>query len=191
MRPSRLMTSDAVHRRQAGIVLFEGMTMFGSFRFKAALLSAAVLFAAGCDKSGTELAVRTSSTGSAGRAAPADEPGKNLVGTWEATEDDVYDKNGPSRTTVEFKADGRMSFKTGPVEMNGSWKVAKEEGKVLTVDTEMMVPDSGGKREKNSDKKTFVITFENENTVVMTPTGKKDPMTLKRKKVTASASGPA
>src|SRR6476646_8962397 len=97
--------------------------MLRPLRFRAVLLSSAVLFAAGCDKSGTTLAVKNSSTGSGGLATPAHEPGKKLVGTWEATEDDVFDKNGPSRTTVEFKADGKMSFKMGPVEMNGSWKV--------------------------------------------------------------------
>jgi hypothetical protein len=156
--------------------------MFRSFRFSALFLSSAVLFATGCDKSGTTLAAKSSSTGSGGQATPADEPGKKLVGTWEATEDDVYDKNGPSRTTVEFKADGKMSFKMGPVEMNGSWKVAKEEGKVLTLDTEMMMPGLGGKGENKSDKKAIIITFENDNTIVMTTTEKKDPMMLKRKK---------
>ena len=69
----------------------------------------------------------------------------------------------------------------GPFDMDGTWKVAKEEGKTLTIDTEMMLPDFGGKGEAKSDKKTFTITFETDNTIVITSPDKKAPKTLKRK----------
>jgi hypothetical protein len=45
----------------------------------------------------------------------------------------------------------------------------------------MSFTDGGGKGEGKLDKKTFSITFDNDNTITMTPTDKKDPMTLKRK----------
>ena len=86
----------------------------------------------------------------------------------------MKDKDGkPATITVVFKADGKLAITMGPFDLIGTWKLTKEDGKALTIDTEMTLPDFGGKGENKSDKKVFSITFENDNTIVMTPTEKK------------------
>jgi hypothetical protein len=177
------MSPGVVHLGRIGFVTLEESTMFRSLRFSAVLLSSAIVFAAGCEKSGV------SGTGASGGTQPgagkADGAGKKLVGTWEGTDEDMKDKDGkPLTVTLEFKADGKMAIKMGgPFDMDGTWKVAKEEGKTLTVDTEMTFPDFGGKGPGKSDKETLTIAFENDNTIVITHSEKKGPkpQTLKRK----------
>ena len=157
--------------------------MFRSLRFNAVLLSSAIVFAAGCEKSSTTGSGGGGSGGTPPRAGKTDDgAGKKLVGTWEGTDESMPDKDGkPVTVTFEFKADGKMAINMGPFDLTGTYKVTKEDGKTLTVDTEMSLPDLGGKGAGNSDKKVFTITFENDNTIVMTPTDKKDPKTFKRK----------
>jgi hypothetical protein len=143
-------------------------------RFKLLLICTALGIAAGYESNGTV------------SGAPIKEGegySKKLVGTWEGTDEDMKDKEGkPGVISVEFETDGKLKISVGPFDLTGTWKVAKENGKTLTVDTEVSFPDFGGKGESKSDKKTFSITFENDNTIVMSPTDKKDPKTLKRKK---------
>ena len=143
--------------------------MSTSWRAGAVLLGV-VLVTAGCDKSGT--------TPLAGK--PGDETyAKKLVGTWEGSEDGP---KGKETVTVEFKADGAMKFIMGPFDMTGTYKVTKEEGKTVTIDSEMTLGGlEGVKDAPKPDKKTFTVTFEDANTMVMSPTDKKDPKTFKRK----------
>jgi hypothetical protein len=148
--------------------------MYLASRFKVLLMSAAVVFAIGCDKSG--------SSGSAAPGKGGDTYVKKLVGTWEGTDDDMKDKDGkPVTMTVEFKADGKLSMKFGPFDLTGTYKVIAEDGKTLNVDTEMSLADLPADQAGKPDKKTFAIKFENDNTIQMMPTDKKDVKTLKRK----------
>jgi hypothetical protein len=133
------------------------------------LLGVAVV-SVGCDKSGS----------TAGK--PADETySKKLVGVWEGTEEGAKGDK-PETVTFEFKADTGLRVAAGPIELTGTWKVVKEEGKTLTVDTEMSFPPLGDpKAAPKPDKKTLSVTFEDANTIVVTPTDKHDPKKLKRK----------
>jgi hypothetical protein len=113
--------------------------------------------------------------------------GKKLVGTWEGGGDDGTPLGKLSAMTVEFKADGGLKVAMGPIELTGTYKVVKEDGKVLTVDSEMSFAGFGeikveGKDKEKTDKKTFTITFEDDDTITMNPTDKPDPKKLKRKK---------
>src|SRR4051812_34189678 len=112
------------------------------------VLFAVAIAAAGCDKSGT--------TG----AKPADETyAKKLVGVWEGTPEGMgggKDGEKEVRIAVEFKADGSVKMAMGPFESAGTWKVTKEEGKTVTVDTETSDPlAEPGKGPAKSQKKTF------------------------------------
>jgi hypothetical protein len=114
--------------------------------------------------------------------------GKKLVGTWEASapsgENNPFAKLGSM--TVEYKADGGLRIAMGPIEMTGTYKVVKEDGKVVTVEAEM----TGGKmgdlkmdpKDKGESKQTFTVTFEDDDTITMDPKDKPEPMKLKRKK---------
>jgi hypothetical protein len=149
--------------------------MYIASRVKVILLCAAVVGAVGYDP--------FSATVFGAPQKNADGFSKKLVGIWEGTDDDFKDKDGKGGVvTVEFKADGKLKINLGPFDLTGTYKVAKEDGKTLTVDTEVSLAGFPGKGESKSDKKTFSITFENDNTIVMSPTDKKDPKTLKRKK---------
>ena len=142
-----------------------------------ALLTAAfgTIAAAGCEKNGT------SATGGPGKAAE-ETYAKKLVGIWEGTEE-VKEGEKPEPVTVEFKADGGFKVTMGPFDLTGTWKQTKEEGKTVTVDTEVSFPGFGEKKGPGkSDKKVFSIVFEDANTIVMTEVGgKPDPKKLKRK----------
>ena len=144
-------------------------------RFTALMLGAAVLFAAGCDKS--------SSTGTGAGSGGQGGTKSKLVGTWEGSDDDMKGKDGkPATVTVEFKADGSITVAMGPIDMKGTWKMTKEEGKTMTIDTEMTMPGFEDPKAPSKPKHTvFTITFEDANTIEMTPTDKKDPKKLKRK----------
>jgi hypothetical protein len=145
--------------------------MLRTWRFVAVLLGVA-LGSAGCDKSGS------SSSGK-----PADETyGKKLVGVWEDTSEDSKGAKGESMT-MEFKADGAFKVSMGPVDLiTGTWKVAKEEGKTVTVDTEAAFAGFGEiKGQGKTEKKTLSAVFEDANTVVISQTGDK-PKTTKFKR---------
>jgi hypothetical protein len=111
---------------------------------------------------------------------------KKLVGTWEGTEDML----GKSETvTFEFKPDGGLRLALGPFEMTGTYKVAKEDGKTVTLDTEMTGLNIGGKTlgdektKTKGDKKTITVVFEDADTISVTsPDGKQETKKLKRKK---------
>ena len=139
-----------------------------SWRVAGGLLGV-VFLAAGCEKSSTT------------SGKPGDETyAKKLVGVWEGTEEGP--KAGkPETVTVEFKADNTMKIAMGPFEMKGTWKVAKEEGKTVTIDTEVTLDIPELKDKQKADKKTFTVTFDDENNITMTPTDKADPKKLKRK----------
>ena len=120
--------------------------------------------------------VRVTTEAAPGR--PVDSGAANrLVGTWESIEE--AKKGGPDENaTVEFKADGGMKIVMGPFEMTGTWKMAKDEGKTVTIDTDVTMKGLG---EGKSDKKSFKITFDDANTMTMTPTDKPDPKKFKKK----------
>jgi hypothetical protein len=156
-----------------------------SCRVNLVALGLCIVLAAGCEKSGT---TGGSGTGSAATGAPAPAKGggdeaysKKLVGVWEGKED----LGGKEETaTMEFKGDGTMSITMGPFELAGTWKLVKEDGKTLTVDTALTpkgFPDPKG--EGKPDKKSFSIVFDNADTITMSKLeGKSDAKTFKRKK---------
>jgi hypothetical protein len=122
-------------------------------------------------------------------ASGCSEPyGKKLVGTWEGTEQPPG--GGKAEViTFEFKADGTMRLAGGPIELTGTYKVVKEDGKTLTLDTEVTGLNIGGqtlgdeKAKPKGDKKTLTVVFEDDDTIVMTPAdGKQEAKKLKRKK---------
>lgn len=145
--------------------------MCKSWRVVGVLVAAAVA-AAGCDKSGT--------TG----PKPADETyAKKLVGVWEGAEEDAKGPKGESMT-MEFKADGGFKVSLGPADLiTGTWKVVKEEGKTVTVDTEAAFAGVGDlKGSGKAEKKTLTAVFEDANAVVISQGGDNPkPTKFKRK----------
>jgi hypothetical protein len=142
---------------------------------RAAALAALIgLAAVGCDKA--------ASTGTSGAGKPAEESySKKLVGVWEGEPEKLGDKD--LTMTIEFKADNTFKMAAGPFEFPGTWKVAKEDGKTVTIETEVEDPFGAGKDKKASPKKdTFTIAFEDANTMTMSKDGPKpDPKKMKRK----------
>lgn len=154
-----------------------------SMRICAVMLGLCFVLATGCDKSGTTSGGGTNTSGSAPSKVGGGEDtyAKKLVGVWEGTED----LGGKSETvTIEFKDGGGFRVAMGPLEMKGTWKLVKEEGKNVTVDTEVTLEGFGdAKAPAKPDKKTILVAFEDADTVVMSKTGDKpDPKKLKRKK---------
>jgi hypothetical protein len=154
-----------------------------SMRICAIALGLGIALTVGCDnKSGST----SSGAVSGSPAAPSkggggdDGYGKKLVGVWEGKEK-FGDKE--ETMTVEFKSDGSMKMTMGPFDMKGTYKVVKEEGKTVTIDTEMSIEGFGdAKAPPKTDKKTLTATFEDANTVVLQKVGEKpDPLKLKRK----------
>lgn len=141
-------------------------------------LGLAAAWMTGCDKSATTPAGGTATT-TAAPGKPADSgAGNKLVGVWESVEEPK--KGGADeKSTVEFKADGEINIAMGPFEMTGTWKQTKDEGKTITIDTE--VTPKGFDKAK-SDKKSFKIVFDDSDSMTMTPTDKPDPKKFKRKK---------
>jgi hypothetical protein len=153
-----------------------------STRINAVALAFCIIVAAGCEKSGTSGGSGTVYTPSSTSVKGAGDEAysKKLVGVWEGKED-VGGKD--ADVTVEFKADGSMKMAMGPFEMKGTWKVTKEEGKTVTLDTEMTIDLGDPKLPTKSDKKTLTAAFEDANTIVLQKVGEKpDPLKLKRKK---------
>jgi uncharacterized protein (TIGR03066 family) len=141
-----------------------------------------VALVTGCDKSATTPAAGTPTT-TAAPGKPADsDAGKQLVGVWESVNEP---KKGEAddRATVEFKADGGLTITMGSppmtFEMTGTWKMAKDEGKTVTIDTDLTLK---GFPDGKSDKKVFKITFDDADTMTMTPADKPDPKKFNRKK---------
>jgi hypothetical protein len=141
-------------------------------------LGLAAALMAGCDKSATTAAVGGAGTTGGAPGKPGDSGASDkLVGVWESV--DAPKKGEPDdKSTVEFKKDGGLSIAMGPFEMTGTWKLTKEEGKTVTIDTEVTVK---GFPEGKSDKKSFTIVFEDANTMVMSPADKPDPKKFKKK----------
>jgi hypothetical protein len=146
--------------------------MFRTWRLAGVFVGVA-LVSAGCDKSGS----------TSGPGKPDGETyGKKLVGVWEGTEEGAKGDK-PETVTVEFKADNGLKIAMGPFELAGTWKVAKEEGKTVTIDTEVTLAGFPEAKEKpKADRKTFNVVFEDADTIVMSHVGDKpDPKKLKRK----------
>jgi hypothetical protein len=156
-----------------------------------AIAIAAVLSGAGCGK-------KSSPTTGGDNPGPSASAAK-LVGTWES-EPEQAEVNGkkvgkPMSMTVEFKANGELKLDVF-FELTGTWKVVKEEGNTLTIDTEVGMPDfkfeskteKGKTVEKTEEgvkkeRKTFTITFDGPDVITMTDVDDKpQPMKLKRKK---------
>src|SRR3954468_2189686 len=110
--------------------------MSTALRANCLALGLAAALMAGCDKSPTTAAGGASTSGAPGKPADAG-AGKQLVGVWESVEEAKKGEKGEpdDKATVEFKADGGLTIAMGPFEMTGTWKLAKDEGKTLTVDT--------------------------------------------------------
>jgi hypothetical protein len=129
------------------------------------------VLSAGCDKSATT-----------GPGKPGDETyAKKLVGVWEGT---VVKDDKSETFMIEFKADGGFKVASGPAELAGTWKVVKEEGNTVIVDTVIGSVGLGELKGPNtkSDTKTVSFVFEDANTIVMTHLSvKQEPKTLKRK----------
>ena len=146
--------------------------MSKSWRVAGVLLGMVVL-SAGCDKS---------STTPPGK--PGDETyGKKLVGVWEGTDPEMKSPKGESMT-MEFKADGGFNVSMGAdAIITGTWKLVKEEGKTLTIDTEASFVGFGDpKAPAKADKKTLSLVFEDADTIVMSGGDKPKTEKLKRKK---------
>jgi hypothetical protein len=156
-----------------------------------AIAVAAVLAGAGCGKK--------SSPTTSGEQSSGGPSGAKLVGTWES-EPEQIEVNGkkvgdPKSMSVEFKKNGELKLDVF-FELTGTWKVVKEEGNTLTIDTEVEMPDfkfeattKDGKTVEKSDKstkkerKTFTITFDGPDAMTMTDAAEKPrPMKFKRKK---------
>jgi hypothetical protein len=137
------------------------------------LIAVGLAAAVGCEKAG-------STTATTAKGAE-EQYGKKLVGVWEGSEELAPGKS--ETVTVEFKADQGFKVAMGPFDMTGTWKLVKEEGKTVTVETEVTMPGFGEeKKPGKSNKQTFTVTFEDANTVVMAEVGgKPDPKKLKRK----------
>lgn len=157
----------------------------------------AALVIAGCGK-------KSSSSPDAQGSAPsgakgAGSSGAKLVGTWESEPEQV-EINGkkvgePKSMTVEFKENGEWKMDVF-FEPAGTWKAVKEEGNMLTIDTEVEAPDfkfesttKDGKTVEKSEKstkkerKTFTIAFDGPDAMTMTDVDEKPlPMKFKRKK---------
>jgi len=144
--------------------------MLKTWRFAGVLLGVA-LVSTGCDKSGT--------TPPPGK--PQDETyAKKLIGVWEGT-DKVF---GP--VNVEFKADNGVAMTLGakdkdPLQMTGTFKVVKEEGKTVTIETEVAPNIPGAKEKLEAKKKTSTVTFDDADNITLTIPGEEEPKKLKRK----------
>jgi len=139
----------------------------------AGVLLGVVFLTTGCDKS---------STTPPGK--PGDETyGKKVVGVWEGTDPEMKGPKGESMT-MEFKADGGFKVSLGPDPIiTGTWKLVKEEGKTLTIDTEASFVGFGDpKAPAKVDKKTVSVVFEDADTIVMSGGDKPKSEKLKRKK---------
>jgi hypothetical protein len=103
---------------------------------------------------------------------------EKLVGTWVSA---IDEQDGEARfdRTVEFAADGGLKMSDGPADLSGRWTIVKEEGKTLTVEFAVWL---GEVRDRLPNKKTFLITFEDRDTIVMSMVGDRpNTRTLKRK----------
>jgi hypothetical protein len=153
-----------------------------------AVAVAAVLASSGCGKKSS-----SSSGQSSGPSAA------KLVGTWQ-TEPEQAEVNGKKvgksiSMTAEFKEDGKLKLDMF-FELNGTWKVVKEEGNTLTIETEVEMPNfkfeattKEGKtvektqETKKKERKTFTVTFDGPDAMTMTDVDDKPlPMKFKRKK---------
>ena len=124
------------------------------------------LVAAGCD------AKSSSSGGGAGQPY-----GKKLVGRWEGSLDEKGEK--PMPVTAEYNADNTFKGVFGPFAMSGTWKLVKEDGKTVTIETEA-APDE---MKDMKQKTTLKLVFEDDDTLVMSKDGDRpDPVKMKRKK---------
>jgi hypothetical protein len=124
----------------------------------------------GCRDTKTTFAVTVATSGAAAKPS-ADFYSKKLVGVWEGT----APKDPDRKVTLEFKADATLTFTIGGMLVPGTYRIMKEEGKVVTLVTELKYAD-----EKES-KTTMKATFDDADSMTMTPVDKNDPVRLKRK----------
>jgi hypothetical protein len=102
---------------------------------------------------------------------------EKLVGTWVSADDD-HDGKVRFDKIVEFSADGGLNMTDGPADVSGTWKAVKEEGKTLTIESAIWLFGFG---DRLPNKKTFLITFEDRDTIVMSMAGDR-PNTRKLKR---------
>jgi hypothetical protein len=147
----------------------------------AVALGICMVFAFGCEKSGTSGGSTTVSTsGAPSKGGGDDAYSKKLVGVWEGKED----FGGKEEiVTVEFKSGGGFSAAMGPLEFTGTWKLIKEDGKTVTFETEVTLKGFDDPKSPKPDKKSFTAVFDDADTFTMSRNeGKPDPKKLKRKK---------
>lgn len=154
-----------------------------SMRVCAGMLGLCFVLATGCDKSSSSPAGGTTTTSG---AAPnrggggEDNYSKKLVGEWEAKEK----IEGKEETiSFEFKSDGSAKMSMAFIEMKGTYKVTKEEGKTVTISTEMELEGFGDAKAPPKKDVVLTATFEDADTMVLQKVGDKpDPRKFKRKK---------
>jgi hypothetical protein len=116
-------------------------------------------------------------------AGCGDSYGKKLVGVWEGKPEGADAPKGlpDLKITMEFKADGGLKMAIGPFETTGTYKVTKEDGKTVTLDTEVTSAALGESKGTGTNKKeTLTAVFEDADTVVISKAGDM-PIKLKRK----------
>jgi hypothetical protein len=116
-------------------------------------------------------------------AGCGDSYGKKLVGVWEGKPEgaDAPKELGDLKVTMEFKADGGLKMALGPFEVTGTYKVTKEDGKTVTIDTEVTPAALGElKGTGKNEKKTLTAVFEDADTMTLSQAGEK-PVKMKRK----------
>jgi hypothetical protein len=108
-----------------------------------------------------------------------DSNAKKMVGVWEGTED----FGGKTETiTLEFKKDGVMTINLGPFKLTGTYKVTKEDGKAVHIDSELTIEGFGDDKSK-VDKKSLKVEFDDADNITVSKAGDKpDPKKFKRKK---------
>jgi hypothetical protein len=108
-----------------------------------------------------------------------DEYSNKLIGVWEGME---VRNNEQVSFTIEFKAGGGLKFELpGGHELVGTWNRTKEEGKTVTIDAEVSLPEDGNGI-SGVHKVTFLVAFENAHEVAISAVGdKSDPKKLKRR----------
>jgi hypothetical protein len=159
-----------------------------AWRINAIALGMCVVLFAGCKDSASSPSAAPSSGAPSrgGDGAPSKGDGayaKKLVGVWEGKE--PGEKGKDETVTLEFKGDGGMSIDMGPFKLKGTYKVTKEEGKTVMIDTEMTIDfgDLKAPAPPKPDKKAMKVVFDDDNTITVSQTEKEpDPKTFKRKK---------
>jgi hypothetical protein len=145
--------------------------MSHAVRAKILAVGFAVVAMVGCGDTKTTLKVTVATSVTLAKPS-GDGYSKKLVGVWEGKEN-LGDKE--FKVTIEFTTDGSLKVQMDELAMKGTYKVVKEEGKTVTIDTEMAFEGAP------AQKKTMTAIFEDADNITMSATDQPDPKKLKRK----------